>query len=74
LYRYTEMKPKWGVSLALGLSLWIAVMFVEAIMFNALGMFVGGTAAMVTFSVVVQYVPPMPGWGAVQVERSLPTA
>lgn len=49
-------------SLALGLALWIAVMFVEAIMFNALGMFVGGTAAMVMFSVIVEYVPPMPGY------------
>ena len=58
----TEMKPKWGMSLSLGLALWIAVMFVEAILFNALGMFVGGTIAMVLFSVVTQYVPPMPGY------------
>jgi hypothetical protein len=58
----TELKPKWAVSLALGLVLWIAVMFVEAILFNALGMFVGGTAAMLLFSMVVQYAPPMPGY------------
>lgn len=31
-------------------------------MFNALGMFVGGTAAMVIFSVVTQYVPPLPAY------------
>ena len=52
-----EMKPKWGVSLSLGLALWIAVMFVESLMFNALGMFVGGTASMVLFSVVVEAGP-----------------
>ena len=34
----TEMKPKWSVSLALGLALWIAVMFVESIVFNSLAM------------------------------------
>jgi len=57
-----ELKPKWGLSLALGLSLWIAVMFVESVMFNALGMGIGGTAAMLLFSVVVQYVPGLPAY------------
>ena len=33
-----EDKPKWSVSLAAGLALWIAVMFVESIVFNALSM------------------------------------
>lgn len=60
--RTNERKRASMRSLALGLALWIAVMFVETIMFNALGMFVGGTAAMVTFSVIVEYVPPMPGY------------
>ena len=42
-----EDKPKWSVSLAAGLALWIAVMFVESIVFNA-------------HSVVIQYIPPQP--------------
>merc|ERR1712216_846443 len=37
-----EDKPKWSVSLAAGLALWIAVMFVESIVFNALSMGIGG--------------------------------
>ena len=62
----TELKPKWSVSLALGLALWIAVMFAESIMFSALGMFVGGTAAMVIFSMVVQ-IASLAGDGSVHI-------
>ena len=56
----TEMKPKWSVSLALGLALWIAVMFVESIVFNALSMGIGGGVCMIGYSVVIQYIPPQP--------------
>lgn len=55
-----EDTPKWSVSLAAGLALWIAVMFVEGIVFNALAMGVGGGACMVVYSIVVQYIPPQP--------------
>jgi hypothetical protein len=55
-----EDTPKWSVSLAAGLALWIAVMFVEGIVFNALAMGVGGGACMVGYSIVVQYIPPQP--------------
>lgn len=55
-----EDKPKWSVSLAAGLALWIAVMFVESIVFNALSMGIGGGVCMIGYSIVVQYIPPQP--------------
>ena len=55
-----EDKPKWSVSLAAGLALWIAVMFVESIVFNALSMGIGGGVCMIGYSVVIQYIPPQP--------------
>jgi hypothetical protein len=58
----TEMKPKWSVSLALGLALWIAVMFVESIVFNSLAMAIGGGVTMVGYSIVIQYIPPQPDY------------
>ena len=56
----TEFKPKWGVSLALGLALWIAVMFVEQLMFSAVAMGIGGGGMMVVYSFVGHYIPPQP--------------
>ena len=57
-----EMKPKWSVSLALGLALWIAVMFVESIVFNSLAMAIGGGVTMIGYSIVIQYIPPQPDY------------
>ena len=56
----TEFKPKWGVSLALGLALWIAVMFVEQLMFSAVAMGIGGGGMMIIYSFVGHYIPPQP--------------
>lgn len=52
-----EPKPKWSVALALGIALWIAVMFVEAVLFSALAMAIGGGVCMIGYSVVIQYLP-----------------
>jgi len=57
------MKPKWCMSFTIGLLLCLAVSFVESIVFNALGMLVGGTSTMMLFSVVIQYVPGIPAYG-----------
>ena len=57
-----EDKPKWSVSLAAGLALWIAVMFVESIVFNSLAMAIGGGVTMVGYSIVIQYIPPQPDY------------
>jgi len=51
-----QSKQKWGISLGFGIVLWMMVMFVESVIFNLVGMCVGGAAAMLVYSVAAQYV------------------